>query len=68
MAELPEHVKAQADKVVAEAGANKMAVKDLGVQDVADWNDPKAMEAAREQQRQNALQEKTPEPEQPDRE
>jgi hypothetical protein len=69
MTELPEHVKAQADAEVAATGARKMPVQDMGAQNVADWKDAAAMEAAREQQRQNALQEKAtmPDPHEPDK-
>jgi hypothetical protein len=62
MAELPEHVKAQADNVVAETGASKMPVKDMDAPKATDWKDTAAMDAARQQQRENALQEKSPAP------
>jgi hypothetical protein len=60
MPELPEHVKAEADKAVSEAGANKMPVKDMNspqaVDNYADRG--KEMDAVREQKREDAQQEK----------
>ena len=60
MPELPEHVKAEADKVVSEAGANKMPVKDMSTpQAVDNYADRgKEMDAVREQKREDAQQEK----------
>jgi len=62
VAEIPDDVKAQADAAVAQTGAQKMTVQDMGETKGADAYDTKAMEAQRERQRQDALQEKTPEP------
>ncbi len=69
MAELPEHVKAQADAEIAATGAQKMAAQDMGPTNATDWKDTAAMEASREQQRQNAmdLRNAQPEPNQPER-
>jgi hypothetical protein len=61
MAEIPEHVKAQADAEVAQTGAGKYPVKDMGETKMADAYDTKGLEAQRERQRQDAAQEKTPE-------
>ena len=65
MPELPEHVKAEADKAVSETGANKMQVTDMSApQTVDNYADRgKEMEAMREQKREDAQQEKN----QPDR-
>ena len=64
MAELPEHLKAKADAVTADLnkGGIKMADAGPSVNQLADSYDTKAMEAQRAQQRQNALDQKTPEP------
>jgi hypothetical protein len=62
MAEIPEHVKAQADAAVASTGAEKMPVKNMGEPQGVDSYDTKGLEAQRERQRQDAQQEKTPEP------
>ena len=64
MAELPEHLKAEADKATANLDKGSTNMKDAGapVYDNADAYDAKAMEAQRAQQRQNALDRKGPEP------
>jgi hypothetical protein len=69
MTELPEHVKSQADAEVAASGAQRMAAQDMGPSNATDWKDTAAMEASREQQRQNALDMRNaqPDPKQPDR-
>ena len=65
MPELPEHVKAKADQAVSETGANKMQVKEMDTPQAVDsYGDKgKALEAMREQKREDAQQEKN----QPDR-
>lgn len=68
VAEIPEHVKAEADAEVAKTGAQKMPVQDMGETKAVDAYDTKALEAQRERQRQDALQDKTAEPvQQPDK-
>jgi hypothetical protein len=68
MAEIPDSVKAQADAVTAQTGVEKMSVKDMGAPQGVDAFDTKGLEAQRERQRQDAQQEKTPEPtQQPDK-
>lgn len=65
MAELPEHVKAQADAEMAKTGMQKAAVKDMdaAVQPVDNYGDGgRQLDAMREQKRQDAVQEKTPQP------
>jgi hypothetical protein len=64
MAQLPEHVKAQADAEMAKTGMQKVAVQDMdAVQPVDNYRDGgKALDAMRDQKRQDAIQEKTPEP------
>jgi hypothetical protein len=64
MAEIPEHVKAQADAEVAKTGAQKMAVQDMNTRTDKgpDWTDTKGLEAQQAQKREDALREKTPEP------
>ena len=64
---IPEHLKVQADAVRTESGAEQYPVKDLGEHKGADWTDTKGMEAQRALQRQNALDDKAPQPEQPDK-
>ena len=63
---VPEHVKGEADKATADINKAEMSktMADAGspVADNADPYDPKAMEAQRQQQRQNALDRKNPEP------
>jgi hypothetical protein len=61
IAEIPDHVKAEAAARMAETGVrNDIQVKKMGETKAVDAFDTKAMEAARKQQRQNALQDKTP--------
>lgn len=67
MAELPDHVKAQADAEMAKTGMQKVAVRDMDTAEaVGNYSDGgRELDAMREQKRQNALlekQEKTPEP------
>jgi hypothetical protein len=64
MAELPEHVKAKADAAVAETGAQKMAVQNMNTQTDKgpDWTDTKGLEAQQAQKREDALRQKSPEP------
>jgi len=65
---IPDDVKKQADMEVAQTGAGKYPVKDLGAPQGVDAYDTKVLEAQRERQRQDAKQEKTPEPtQQPDK-
>lgn len=59
---IPEHVKADADAVREQAGADKYPVKDMGAPQGVDAYDTKGLEAQRERQRQDAQQEKTPDP------
>jgi hypothetical protein len=69
MAELPEHVKAEADAAVAKTGAAKMPVQDMNPAPAVD-NYPdrgKELEAMREQKRQEAVQEKTQPSPEPDK-
>lgn len=65
MAEIPEHVKAEAERAAANVNKAEIKMADAGpsVNERADAYDAKAMEAQREQQRQNALEKKGPEPE-----
>ena len=59
MAELPEHVKAKADAEMAKTGMQKAPVQDMDAAQAVD-NYPdggKALEAMREQKRQDALME-----------
>jgi hypothetical protein len=62
MAELPEHVKAEAVQATTSMNKAEIQTAEAGrvVKDLADPFDTKAMEAQREQQRQNALDRKTP--------
>lgn len=64
VAELPEHVRAKADEEMAKTGAQKMPVQDMNAAPAVDNYDDqgKALDAMREQKRQEALQEKTPDP------
>jgi hypothetical protein len=64
VAELPEHVQAKADAVTADLNKTEIKMMDAGpsVNQLADSYDTKALEAQREQQRQNALDRKGPEP------
>ena len=58
---LPDNVKAEADARMAETGMRKGAVQDMGgtpAAQTADAYDTKALEAQREQQRQNAKDDK----------
>jgi hypothetical protein len=63
MAELPDHVKAQADAEMAKTGMQKAAVKDMDVaQPVDNYRDRGIeLDAMREQKRQDAIPQKTPE-------
>lgn len=68
VAEIPEHVKAEADAAVNKTGAAKMPVQDMGETKGVDAYDTKGLEAQRERQRQDALQDKAAEPvQQPDK-
>jgi hypothetical protein len=69
MAEIPDDVKARADMAVSRAGAEKMPVQDMGETKGAEAYDTKALEAQRERQRQDAIQDKTaePNPKEPDK-
>ena len=60
VAELPEHVKAEADKAMADVNKTDLKMAEAGppVNERADPYDGKAMEAQRDQQRQNALDKK----------
>jgi hypothetical protein len=62
VAELPEHVKAQVDQAVANVNKAEVKMADAGpsVNGLADAYDPQAMEAQRQQQRQNSLDRKAP--------
>jgi hypothetical protein len=64
VAELPEHLKAKADAATATLDKGDIKMTDAGpsVNDRADPYDARAMEAQRDQQRQNALDRKGPEP------
>jgi hypothetical protein len=64
MAEIPEHAKAAAENATANLNKGDMNMQNAGpsVNQLADSYDTKAMEAQREQQRQNALDRKGPEP------
>lgn len=59
MAEIPESVKARADAEVAQTGAQKMEVVDMGEPKGVDAYDTKALEAQRQKQREDAIQDKT---------
>jgi hypothetical protein len=65
MAELPDHLKAKADAATADLNKTEIKMADAGppVHQLADRYDTKALEAQREQQRQNTLDRKDPEPE-----
>ncbi len=64
MAEIPEHVKAEANAQVEATGLQeKFPVKDMGTNNMADAYDTKGVEAQRQQQRETALEQKAPEPE-----
>jgi len=60
MPELPDHVRAKADQALSETGANKMQVKDMDTAQAVDsyGDQGKALEAMREQKREDAQQEK----------
>jgi hypothetical protein len=66
VAEIPEHLKAQADAVRTQTGAQQYPVRDMGETKGAEAYDTKALEAQRERQRQDAIQDKAAEP-QPDK-
>ena len=70
MAELPEHVKAEADRAAANVNKAEIKMADAGpaIHERAAPYDVKAMEAQREQQRQNALDRKAPEAPEPGKE
>jgi hypothetical protein len=61
---IPDHVKAQADTATADLNKTEIKMAEAGppVAEKADPYDVKGMEAQREQQRQNALDNKTPDP------
>jgi hypothetical protein len=63
MAEIPAHVKAEADKAMANVNKAEITITDVGpaINERADPYDTRAMEAQREQQRQSELDKRMPE-------